>query len=79
VEAADRELPGRSDELLGVVQLIDARHDPDAGRPADDRVPGGIEMPTLFVLTKVDKLKPAEREKRMKAATDRSSASMRSR
>jgi GTP-binding protein len=29
----------------------------------------GIEMPTLIVLTKVDKLKPTEREKRLQAAT----------
>jgi GTP-binding protein len=59
----------RSDELLGVVQLIDARREPT---PDDLRMIeflGGIEMPTLIVLTKIDKLKPAEREKRIKAAT----------
>jgi GTP-binding protein len=60
----------RSDELLGVVQLVDARREPT---PDDLRMIeflGGIEMPTLIVLTKIDKLKPAEREKRMKATTD---------
>ena len=44
----------RSEELLGVVQLIDARHEPT---PDDLRMIdflGGIEMPTLIVLTKVD-------------------------
>ena len=60
----------RSEELLGVVQLIDARHEPT---PDDLRMIeflGGIEMPTLIVLTKVDKLKPTERAKRLKAATE---------
>ena len=59
----------RSDELLGVVQLIDARHEPT---PDDLKMIDfltGIEMPTLIVLTKIDKLKPAERERRLQAAT----------
>ncbi|MBR9989592.1 MAG: YihA family ribosome biogenesis GTP-binding protein [Gemmatimonadetes bacterium] len=58
-----------TDELLGVVQLIDARHEPT---PDDLRMIeflSGIEMPTLIVLTKIDKLKPAEREKRLESAT----------
>lgn len=60
----------RSDELLGVVQLIDARRE-----PTDDDLKmidflTAIEMPTLIVLTKIDKLKPTEREKRLSAATD---------
>lgn len=58
----------RTEELIGVVQLIDARHDPT---PDDLRMIeflSGIEMPTLIVLTKVDKLKPAERVQRVNAA-----------
>lgn len=58
----------RSDELLGVVQLIDARHEPTADDLKMIDFLTGIEMPTLIVLTKVDKLKPTEREKRLKAA-----------
>jgi GTP-binding protein len=57
---------GSSADLLGVVQLIDARHDPT---PEDLKMVdylAGIEMPTLFVLTKIDKLKAAERERRMR-------------
>jgi GTP-binding protein len=60
----------RSDELLGVVQLIDARHDPT---PDDLKMVdflGTIEMPALIVLTKMDKLRTAEREKRVQAATE---------
>jgi GTP-binding protein len=57
---------GGSADLLGVVQLIDARHDPT---PDDLKMVdylASIEMPTLFVLTKVDKLKAAERERRIR-------------
>lgn len=60
----------RSDELLGVVQLIDARHEPTADDLKMIDFLTGIEMPTLIVLTKVDKLKPTEREKRLKAAPE---------
>jgi GTP-binding protein len=59
----------KSEELLGVVQLIDARHDPT---PEDLRMIeylASIGMPTLFVLTKIDKLKSAEREKRTRTLT----------
>jgi GTP-binding protein len=62
---------GRSQELLGVVQLIDARHDPT---PEDLRMVeylAGIGMPTLFVLTKIDKLKALERERRIHTARER--------
>lgn len=60
----------RSDELLGVVQLIDARHAPTADDLKMIDFLTAIEMPTLIVLTKIDKLKPAEREKRLNAATE---------
>ena len=59
-----------NDELLGVVQLIDARHDPT---PDDLRMVeylGSIAMPTLFVLTKIDKLKAVERTRQARRATE---------
>jgi len=59
----------RTDELLGVVQLIDARHDATAEDLKMVDYLSSIEMPTLFVLTKVDKLKPAARAQRMELAT----------
>jgi GTP-binding protein len=61
---------GRTPELLGVVQLLDVRHDPT---PDDLRMIeylGGVELPTLFVLTKVDKLRNTERERRIRAVVD---------
>jgi GTP-binding protein len=58
---------GRNSELLGVVQLIDARHDPTAEDLRMVDYLASVEMPTLFVLTKIDKLKNAEREKRLRS------------
>ena len=60
----------RSDELLGVVQLIDARHDPTPDDLKMIEFLGTIEMPALIVLTKMDNLRTAEREKRVQAATE---------
>jgi GTP-binding protein len=57
-------------ELLGVVQLLDARHDPTVEDMKMVDYLSSIEMPTLFVLTKVDKLKPAERTRRLETATE---------
>lgn len=56
----------RSTDLLGVVQLIDARHDPTQDDLRMVEFLASIEMPTLFVLTKVDKLKAAERSRRVR-------------
>lgn len=56
---------GKTEELLGVVQLIDARHDPTADDLQMIEYLSSIEMPTLCVLTKIDKLKSAERERRL--------------
>jgi GTP-binding protein len=56
---------GNTSELLGVVQLIDARHDPTKEDLKMVDYLASIEMPTLFVLTKIDKLKPAERIRRL--------------
>ena len=55
----------KSEELLGVVQLIDARHDPTPDDLNMIEFLSGIEMPALIVLTKVDKLKPTARDKRL--------------
>jgi GTP-binding protein len=57
---------GGATELLGVVQLLDVRHDPTAEDLRMIEYLAGIGMPTLFVLTKVDKLKNAERDRRMR-------------
>lgn len=52
-------------ELRGVVQLIDARHGPstDDHRMLEYLAASGL--PTLFALTKVDKLKPSQRERQL--------------
>jgi GTP-binding protein len=54
-----------SPQLRGIVQLLDARHDPTG----DDRQMldflSELGVPTLIVLTKIDKLRPAERKKQL--------------
>ena len=54
-----------SRELRGIVQLLDARHDPTT----DDRrmleFLGELGVPTIVVLTKIDKLAPPQRSKRL--------------
>jgi GTP-binding protein len=60
---------GGNEELLGVVQLIDCRHDPTAEDLRMIEYLAKIGMPALFVLTKIDKLKPRERERRVGALT----------
>lgn len=56
-----------TNELRGVVQLIDIRHGPTP----DDQVAieqlQQLEMPTLFVLTKADKLKTQRRKEAVSA------------
>jgi GTP-binding protein len=59
---------GRTEELLGVVQLIDARHDPTPDDLQMIDYLSSIEMPTLCVLTKMDKLKNVERARRLETA-----------
>jgi len=55
----------RSAQLRGIVQLLDVRHDPTN----DDRLMldflSEIGVPTIVVLTKIDKLTPSERRKRL--------------
>lgn len=48
-------------ELLGVVQLVDARHPPTDDDRRMFRYLAGLGLPTLFVLTKIDKLNRSER------------------
>lgn len=59
-----------TEELLGLVQLIDSRHGPTG----DDRqmldTLARLEIPSLFVLTKVDKLGRSERREAVESATD---------
>jgi GTP-binding protein len=55
--------------LRGIVQLIDARHPPT---PDDLRMLdflSEIELPALVVLTKIDKLRPRERDERLAEAS----------
>ena len=56
-----------SNELRGVLQLIDARHDPTPEDLAMIEFLGDLGAPTLVVLTKVDKLKKSERARRLEA------------
>ena len=59
-----------STELRGIVQLLDVRHDPTG----DDRQMlaflASVGVPTLFALTKVDKLSASQRPARIAAVTD---------
>ena len=59
-----------SPELRGIVQLLDVRHDPTA----DDRQMlaflASVGVPTLFALTKIDKLTAAQRGARVAALTE---------
>lgn len=48
--------------LLGVVQLVDARHPPTDDDRRMFRYLAGLGLPTLFVLTKIDKLNRSERK-----------------
>jgi GTP-binding protein len=55
----------RSPQLRGIVQLLDVRHDPTT----DDRQMldflSELGVPTIVVLTKIDKLTAAQRKKRL--------------
>ena len=52
-------------DLKGVVQLIDVRHSPTAEDRTMIEFLASLGIPALVVLTKVDKLKKAERAKRL--------------
>jgi GTP-binding protein len=53
-----------STELRGIVELLDARHDPTADDLTMLDFLGEIGVPTIVVLTKMDKLAPRERKVR---------------
>jgi GTP-binding protein len=56
-----------SKELRGIVQLLDVRHDPtDDDRQMLDFL-ASVGVPTLFALTKIDKLTVAQRKARVAA------------
>jgi GTP-binding protein len=54
-----------STELRGIVQLLDARHDPKGEDRQMLDFLSELEIPTIVVLTKIDKLRPAERKKQV--------------
>ncbi|HUE76517.1 MAG TPA: ribosome biogenesis GTP-binding protein YihA/YsxC [Longimicrobiales bacterium] len=56
-----------SEQLLGVVQLIDCRHDPTPEDRSMVTFLAALGTPTLVVVTKVDKLKPAGRAGRIES------------
>lgn len=56
-----------SEQLRGVVQLIDARHDPTALDRQMLEFLGEIGAPTIIALTKVDKLRPSARAARLES------------
>jgi GTP-binding protein len=56
-----------SEELLGVVQLIDIRHGPTDDDLRAVEYLGELQLPVLFALTKSDKLKPMQRRKSVDA------------
>ena len=55
----------RSTQLRGIVQLLDVRHDPTADDRAMLDFLGEIGVPTIIVVTKIDKLTPSQRGKRI--------------
>ncbi len=59
----------KSEELRGVVYLVDSRHPPTAGDLEFVGYLAETGAPTLIALTKVDKLKPRERARGVAPAT----------
>jgi GTP-binding protein len=55
--------------LRGMVQLIDARHPPTADDLRMLDFLSEVQLPTLVVLTKIDKLRPREREANLAEAS----------
>ena len=55
-----------TNELLGVVQLVDIRHGPTVDDLVAIRQLQELEMPTLFVLTKSDKFGTQRRKERVR-------------
>ena len=59
-----------SDELRGVVQLLDVRHDPTEDDFQMLDFLAEIGAPTIFAATKVDKLRKRERDDRLRALSE---------
>jgi len=61
---------GESGQVKGVVHLVDARHPPTKHDHRMVDYLAGVGVPTLVVLTKVDKLKKSERELALSRASE---------
>ena len=61
---------GESSQVLGVVHLVDARHPPTKHDHSMVEYLAEIGIPTLIVLTKIDKLKRSERDASITRAID---------
>ena len=61
---------GESGAVRGVVHLVDARHKPTAHDLRMVEYLASVGLPTLVVLTKIDKLKRSERKKSIKRALE---------
>src|SRR5256885_16059736 len=59
-----------SNELRGIVQLLDVRHDPTEDDHQMLTFLASVGVPTLFALTKIDKLTASQRASRITALTD---------
>lgn len=62
---------GETTELRGVVQLIDIRHGPTKDDLQMVEYLAQSEVPALFVLTKADKLKPAQLRSRVREIAEK--------
>lgn len=59
-----------TDRLLGVIALVDCRHGPSDDDAQMVDFLARLEIPALFVLTKIDKLNRSERKKAIRAARE---------
>jgi GTP-binding protein len=57
-------------ELRGIVQLLDVRHDPTGEDRQMLDFLASLGVPTLFALTKIDKLTATQRSARIRALVD---------
>jgi GTP-binding protein len=65
-----------SEQLRGVVQLLDVRHDPSEDDLQMLDFLAEIGAPTIFAATKVDKLRARERAERLRALADATGADL---
>src|SRR5436305_1647640 len=64
-----------STELRGIVELLDVRHDPTSDDRQMIEFLASIGVPTMFALTKTDKLSASQRKTRIAALTEELSVS----